>query len=219
MSCERCSALGRGLRLFACAVVLVVGSVLVTSRVMSDDKTPPDKKMTEGEKKAAEAMAEWMKYATPGEHHGYLKPLAGDWNAEGKFRMDPAADWQEFPTAGSAKWILGERFLLSNWTGEMFGAPFEGVGILGYDIYNKKYDNVWMDNMGTMMMVTEGTASSNGKIITFNGSYEDPATKSKKRSKTIYRIESNDKIIFEMYGEGPDGKDFKSMEIVQTRKS
>ena len=220
MSCEHCRALGGKLRLFACAVVLVAGTVLITNTVVSDDKTPPDKEMTEDEKKMAEMWAEAEKYANPGEYHAYLKSLAGTWNAASKFRMTPESPWQDSNATATSKWILGDRFLLTNWDGdELMGQKFDGLGILGYDIYNKKYQSVWMDSMGTMIHLSEGTASSNGKVITLTGTLDDPMTKTKKRHKSVYRIESKDKFIFEMYELGDDGKEFKNFVVVQTRKS
>lgn len=219
MSCEHCRAIGGKLRLFACAVVLVAGTVLITNTVVSDDKTPPDKEMTEDEKKMDEMWAEAAKYANPGEHHAYLKPLAGTWNAVCKLRMSPEAPWQDSNATATSKWILGDRFLVTDWDGEFMGQDFNGFGILGYDIYNKKYQSVWLENMATTIHLSEGTASSNGKVITFTGSRDDPITKTKKQYKSVYRIESKDKFIFEMYEFGDDGKEFKNFVVVQTRKS
>ena len=34
---------------------------------------------------------------------------------------------------------------------------------------------------------------------------------------SVTRIESNDKNLFEMFGPGPDGKEFRQLEITYTR--
>lgn len=191
------------------------------------DKKPADKKPeaqppaggqpSEAEKAMMEA---YKKIAAPGPHHDQLKPLAGKWEIAGKFRMDAAAPWTETKSKSANEWILGGRFLTQKVNGDpmMPGEPpFEGFGILGFDNQSQKFVSTWMDNMGTMIMTAEGTGDAAGKVITFKGDYVDPMTNQKTWMKTVYKIESNDKYMIEMYGPDQAGKEFLVMELTHTR--
>ena len=58
-----------------------------------------------------------------------------------------------------------------------------------------------------MVFVSEGSRDGSGREITFTGSYDDPMTGARKQSKTVYKIESDDKYLFREYDQGPDGKE------------
>jgi hypothetical protein len=117
-----------------------------------------------------------------------------------------------------AKAILGDRWIMEEFEGQMMGGPFGGLGITGYDNVKKKYVNIWMDTMGTGAMISEGTADAAGKIITYIGTYEDPATNKTKTYRSISKFVSDSKHTFEMYDKTPEGKEFKCLDIVYTRK-
>ena len=71
--------------------------------------------------------------------------------------------------------LLGGRYLQQEYAGEMMGSPFAGINIIGYDNHTKKYVSVWMDSMSTGIYHFVGTASADGKTITQECSYDDPA--------------------------------------------
>ena len=154
---------------------------------------------------------------TPGPAHKALEPLVGDWNAEVKMWMAP--DAPPTITKGTAKstWALKGRFVQQEFSGEFMGKPFRGISFTGYDNVRQKYRSVWIDDMSTTMVTSEGDADSGGKVITFGGNYACAMTGEKnKETKQIYRIVSRDKHVFEMYD--PAQGDAKTMEITYTRK-
>jgi hypothetical protein len=163
-------------------------------------------------------MAAWMKYANPGEHHEHLKPLAGTWDLAVKYRMAPDAPWQESQAEGQVRWILGGRYLEERITSEVEGQPFEGLGIYGYDNYNKYYTSFWMDSMSTMTLSTTGRCDASGKEFTFTGTYNDAFTGKKATAKYIWRVINETKHTVESYEQADDGTEYKNMEIVYTRK-
>ena len=169
-------------------------------------------------------MEAMMKAAQPGEFHAKLKPLAGKWTFTTKFRMSPDQPWEESTGKGEKKWAMGGRYLFeevkanpSEKDAEM-GGPFEGFGIIGYDNVSKKYFNVWADNMGTGIMTSTGTIDSSGKTITYTGEYNCPMIGREKTVKSIQKIVGDDKVVFEMYDKGPDGKEFMNLEVTYTRQ-
>jgi hypothetical protein len=165
------------------------------------------------------AMEAWMKAGTPGEFHKALEPLNGDWTTESTFWMAPGAEAQQSKGECKRKWILGGRFLEEKVTGSFGGMSFEGFGLLGYDNLKKQYVDVWVDSMSTMILSTTGSTDETRKTFTFTGQYDDPMTGQKNKSmRLVHKIQGPDKHTMLMYETGPDGKEFKSMEMVFTRK-
>jgi len=193
---------------------LVVAGVLIAGLALANDKVSSQKldpKMEEMMKKAEAAC-------TPGDAHKLLEPLVGDWNAEVKMWMTP--DAPPTITKGTAKstWTLKDRFVQQEFSGEFMGKPFRGISFTGYDNVRQKYRSVWIDDMSTTMVTSEGDANTGGKVITFGGSYACAMTGEKhKATKQIYRILSRDKHVFEMH-DPSKGDNSKTMEITYTRK-
>ena len=100
----------------------------------------------------------------------------------------------------------------------VMGMPFAGTSIFGYDRFNDEYFTFWIDNMGTGYMTHRGTADASGKVITMEGTHDDFWTGEKdKWSKMVTTITSDDAHTTAMFVKGPDGNEFKTMEIVYTR--
>jgi hypothetical protein len=97
--------------------------------------------------------------------------------------------------------------------GEM---PFHGQNLVGYDNVKKKYINVWIDDMSTGPMITEGTAS--GDVITGEGSFNDPMTGKPNKVKDIATKIDKDHYTYELHMTSPEGKMYKAMVVTYTRK-
>ncbi len=173
----------------------------------------------------ADAMAMMMeafaKIAAPGPHHEHLEALQGAWSVAGKFRMTPDQPWEEQNSEGKSELVLGGRFLHQHYEGgPMMGMPeaFEGLGFIGYDNQKQKYVYAWIDSMGTMIMIGEGTCDAAGKTITFRSDFVSPFTNQKTYMTSVYKVEGPDRYVHSMFGPGPDGKDFQMVELVHTRK-
>jgi hypothetical protein len=191
---------------------VAVAGALIASLALADDQAQKlDPKLEEMMKKAEAAC-------TPGPAHQALAPLVGEWTAEVKMWMEP--DAPPTITKGTAKstWTLKGRFVQQEFNGEFMGKPFPGTSFTGYDNVWQKYRSVWIDDMSTTMVTSEGDADTGGKVITFGGNYACALTGEKnKETKQIYRIISHDKHIFEMH-DPSRGDNSKTMEIVYTRK-
>jgi hypothetical protein len=166
-------------------------------------------------------MEKMMKLGAPGEAHAKLKPMAGKWNFVTKWRMTADAPWQESPGKAEFKWIMGDRFLVQDIKGNpdpsMGGMSFEGHGMTGYDNISKKYWNTWLDNMGTGVMISEGTADGSGKVFTYESEYNCPMTGGEKHVKTVTKLEGDDKMVFQMFDKDEKGKEFQSLDVAYTR--
>jgi len=196
---------------YTCSGLIVAGA-LVAGLTLADDKAQKlDPKLEELMKKAEAAC-------TPGPAHQALEPLVGDWNAEVKMWMAPG----EPPTTskGTAKstWTLKGRYVQQEFNGEFMGKPFHGMSFTGYDNVREKYRSVWLDDMSTSMVTSEGDADAGGKVITLGGNYACAMTGEKnKETRQIYRILSRDKHVYEMH-DPTRGDNSKTLEITYTRK-
>lgn len=176
-------------------------------------------KMQEGKMKEmhAEAMAKWQEYATPGDAHKVLGQLEGEWYYTVNWWNTPDAKPGVSTGESENKWIMGGRFLLMDVEGKSMGKEFEGMGIIGYDNSKKEYTYVWIDTMGTGMMTATGTYDAAAKTLTENGSYTDPMTGQDKSFRGVTTFLDKDSYTYELYTAGPDGKEFRMMEIVYKR--
>ena len=163
-------------------------------------------------------MQEMFALAAPGPEHEFFQHLAGNWNTESTFWMDPSQPPMITLGKATSQLIMGGRFLQSEFTGDFMGMPFQGLGIDGYDRVQEKFVSVWMDNMGTMIMKMEGSLDDSGKILTMTSEYIDPMTRKPTQMKTVTTIVSDTEHKFEYFTPGPDGKFFRGMEMNYTRQ-
>jgi hypothetical protein len=193
---------------------LVIVGTFAAGLVLAENKSASkksDPKMEEMMKKAEAAGA-------PSAAHKALEPLVGEWNAEVKLWMAPDAPPTVSKATAKSTWAMKGRFVREEFNGEFMGKPFNGMSFTGYDNTKEKYSSVWIDDMSTTMVTTEGEADKAGKVITLEGSYACAMTGEKEKpAKQVYRIISRDKHIFEMH-DPRLGANSKTMEITYTRK-
>ena len=175
------------------------------------------KSQQEGEMDMQAMMDVYKKLGTPGAPHKMLASMVGSWKTKVKSWCDPSTGPMESTGTSEQKMLLGGRFLQQEFTGEMMGSPFNGIGVTGYDNHTKKYVSTWMDSMGTALLVFEGTASADGRTITQESRYDDPI-KGPVKWRSVTKIVDDNTHMFEMYATYKEGKEEKMMEITYTRK-
>jgi uncharacterized protein YigE (DUF2233 family) len=79
-------------------------------------------------------------------------------------------------------------------------------------------ESSWTDNMGTGIMHMEGDYDAAGKVIHFKGKCVDPMTGKEKTVRETFTLVDDKTRKMEMYDTDPTGKEYKSMEIIMTRK-
>ncbi len=197
------------------AVFVVVAAVAfgVPGITAAQDNNQP--KPSPEQQKAMEA---WMKAATPGAAHKALEPTIGSWNVVSTSWQTPGGTPQAGAGIAENSWVLGGRFVKQEFHGEFGGMQFEGLGYTGYDNIRKKYVGTWMDTMSTTVMDSTGTADPSGKTFTSTSTMHDALTGRPMKLRMVTRIVDANKHVMDMFGPGPDGKEFKMMELVYTRK-
>ena len=165
----------------------------------------------------AAAMEAYQKAAAPGPQHAALAKMAGTYDLKIRSWTKPGAPPTEETGTATRRMMLDGRVLAEDVESRMYGQPFNGHGLSGYDNTSGKYWSTWNDSMSTGLMVSEGSCDDAG-ACTFTGSWNDPVTKGKVNARMTTKWTSPTVEVFEMYGPGPDGKDMKMMEITYTRR-
>lgn len=157
-------------------------------------------------------------FMVPGPEHKRLDEFVGEWAVKSVMWMEPGAEPME--TVGEAvnRLILGGRYLYSEYTSSFMGQPFNGVGITGYDRYKKAYVSIWVDNFSTGIYASEGAYAPDASPAEDFGILDDFMTGARLKMRHVTTFIDTDTHRFEMYMTGPDGKEFKQMEMVYTRK-
>jgi hypothetical protein len=156
------------------------------------------------------------------DHHKHLAKYEGEWEIVSKFWMDPSAPPQEQKMQATAKLAMGGRYLIEKVWGDvdMGNGPekFEGMSTTGYDNQKKMYFSTWIDNNMSGLWEEWGTCSEGEKVLTMEGKNYDPWMGTERPTKSISTIIDANNRKLEMFQPGPDGKMFKNMELVYTRK-
>jgi hypothetical protein len=172
----------------------------------------PAKKMT-----AEEQQKAWMEYGQPGEMHKWMAKMDGTWEGD-MTQFSPDGKTEKSKGTAVYKTILGGRYQEGIHTGNMMGMPFEGRSLTAYDNAKKVWISTWIDNMGTGVMVTEGTYDEKTKTATYKGKMVDPTSSTKETDfkETISFIDDDTQHV-EMFST-VDGKEMKVMTIESKRK-
>jgi hypothetical protein len=162
-------------------------------------------------------MEIYRKVGTPGAPHKLLAKLEGSWTTrttgwlEGKPAMESTGTCEQ-------KLVLDGHYLQQIYTGDMMGTPFSGINLLGYNNHTKKYESVWLDSMSTAIYFFVGKGSADGRTITQECSYDDPA-RGPAVWKSVTRVKDDNTLEFEMFITPKGGKKEKMMEMTVARKA
>ncbi len=194
-------------------VALVVATLCVAVNAFAADAP-------KGPSADQQAMMDKMaKAAMPGPQHEMLKKMAGDWTTSVKYQMDPSQPMQESQGMSTITMLMDGRYCQEVASGQMMGQPFSGMGVTGYDNVMGKYVSTWIDNMGTGIMTSTGTADASGKVITWMGTMWDPITGKPSKERMVTTVVDDNHHTFEMYGTPPGAKkEVKMMTIEYSRK-
>lgn len=164
---------------------------------------------------SATAMKNWMAYSTPGKEHQLLASTTGTWEGEMTSWYEQGKPPMVSKTKSVDKMILGGRYQETTYSGDMMGLAFEGRGLTAYDNARKEFISTWVDNVGTGMVIMRGSWDEATKSINFKGKMVDPSIGDGKERpiREVFRYVDANNTVMEMYGYGPDGKEFKSLEI------
>ena len=184
---------------------------------VTTDTVPVKEQPAEVEMDSAAMTAAWKEYTTPGEVHQQFAKDNGKWNVAMTMWMDPDGAPTKYTMTAESKMILGGRYQEMRHTGDFNGEKFEGISTMGYDNAAMKFVSSWVDNMGTGIMYMSGDFTADKKTVELKGEVTDPISKKAKSVRETYTIVDDNTRKIEMFDVTPEGKEYKSMEIVMTR--
>ena len=164
----------------------------------------------------AEMTAAYERAGTPGTMHEVLARTVGTWSAEVKMWMEPGGEPTVAHTTSVIEPVMGGRFVRETLEGEAFGAPFRGVGLMGYNNVTGKAQGVWYDNHSTALYRYEGTLSEDGTLELTSGRH-DPVSGEWIEARSVRRMEGPDRMVDTAW-EKRGGEMVRTMEIVYTRQ-
>ena len=162
-------------------------------------------------------MQTWMKLAQPGEHHEHLAPFVGTWKGEVRSWMGPDTEPMLDEGTAEVSWIMGGRFLEWKLFGNFGGMPFEGLSLEGYNNGDERYESMWIDNFGTLILYYTGACSDDGSRRKMETTFTDPMTGGTIFYRSEYAWEDADHYTFTAYMTKGAGE-FKNMEIRWARQ-
>ena len=132
----------------------------------------------------------------------------------------------EFSGTSTTKSVMDGRYFVSDHAskmtmpgpdGKMVEMEFKGTATEGYDNAKQKFVASWIDNMGTGIMLMEGTYDAAAKTVTYLGEEQPiPGMKFKVRETITYTDKDHHKME---YYEVHDGGEVKIMSIDYTRST
>jgi hypothetical protein len=117
------------------------------------------------------ASAQEPRLDIPQPEHRLLERLAGDWRFE---RQSVPADGSSPRTLGTGvitAEMMGDFFVVSRWSGHLYGATYEALQSLGYDIEQKQYSGQWIDSFMSFRWELSGSVDNESQelVLTTGG--------------------------------------------------
>ena len=211
---------------FATLTVALAAFTLSTSALAQDKPSAPaEAKSSASGAPSQDDMAKMMALSKPNENHKLLGHLAGNWSYKVKFWMAPGAPPTESSGTSTCKPVMDGRYFVTNSSGK-FNMPgpdgqihpmdFQGMATDAYDNMKGKFISTWIDNMGTGVLISEGTYDPATKTFTYLAEEEEsPGEKVKTRE--VIKLEDQNHYSLEWF-QSRGGPEVKTMQIDYTRK-
>jgi hypothetical protein len=150
---------------------------------------------------AVPALAQMPPPPPSGPEHEMLRRDVGVWDATIEMFGPPGAPPMVSKGTETVT-MLGPFWQVGDFKAEMFGQPFEGKGITGYDPAKKKYVGTWVDTISTSISTVEGTYDAAKRTMTGTMEGVGPDGAMTKTKQTTEWTDA-DTRVFTMYA--PDG--------------
>src|SRR6516162_4928546 len=125
--------------------------------------------------------------------HKLLERFAGEWHFE---KLTAAAEGSKPENLGTgiiSAELVGGFFVVSRWSGKVYGADYKAVQSLGYNIKQKKYTGCWIDSTMIYRWELSGSVDEKSQELTITASGPGP-TGGTETFRERYQFNSADSI-------------------------
>lgn len=146
-------------------------------------------------------------FPTPVKEHEWLKNLAGDWESDCEYCMEPGKPPVKTKATENAR-MLGGFWIISDGKSDILGMPFSSQFTLGYDPEKKRYTGTWIDSMTNYVWKYDGVVDPAGKVLTLTTEGPSPTdpTKHTKFKEVIELTGRDTKSFSSSYLDGAEWK-------------
>jgi hypothetical protein len=95
---------------------------------------------------ATTAAAQESRFTQPQAEHRLLERLAGEWQFERQTPPEAGSRPRILGTGAISAEMMGAFFVASRWAGNVYGADYEALQAIGYDVEQGKYTGYWLDS-------------------------------------------------------------------------
>ena len=200
------------MRLVLAGVVLAGGSLALLAAAPWQDAKAKDKPAG-GQSKpfTDEEMAAWKKSSTPGLQHAELAKMAGTWNVKATSWMKPGATPEQWSGTADCKMTMDGRYLVEDFSGTMSMGPYHGHGMLGFNNQTGQWEHVWIDDMGTAMMISQGKSDAGKTELHSTGTC--PLNGERVSMRMVLMSHGDDERTVDMWSTFPGQPEFQSMSL------
>ena len=204
-------------RLVIASVVLAGGTLglLAAAAPWQDAQAKAKPAGTQAKPFTDQEMAAWKKASTPGPQHGEMEKMVGTWDVKATSWMKPGAPPEEWSGTSDARLILDGRYLVEDFSGTMSMGPYHGHGMLGFNNQTGQWEHVWIDDMGTAMMVSQGKSDAGKTELHSTGTC--PLNGERVAMRMVLMSHGDDERTVEMWSTFPGQPEFQSMSLRYTK--
>jgi hypothetical protein len=203
------------MKILNCGPCLLAISVCLASPVAAQDA---GRMAANTSGTSAAALTAVERAMTPGEGQKRLAPMVGTFDVRIRTWATPSSTPVESTASMVSTWVLDGRYVQSMLVGQVGGAPFSGIGYIGYDNTASTYQTAWMDTGSTGIAWYTGNFDASGTSATMKGSVPNPLTRKPSPVELRLSIASNGDHLTELWGQqGRGGKLTRLMELRYTR--
>jgi hypothetical protein len=165
----------------------------------------------------------------PGAMHARLNDIVGTWRVEKSLFIaggTPEAPLVSRDLVCRREWIVGtgKRYLQDVTEGTLGeGRPYYRMGVLGYSTMDRRYEWNTVDAMNSNMMFYAGRSDDPAAVISMAGEFTDQGVLGEESvgrnvgMRTVIRIESADRHVFELHLTPSGGAEILADRSVYTR--
>jgi len=155
----------------------------------------------------------------PGKGQKFLSQHCGSWSWTSTAKTSPGGESKTYTGEMKSNMSFDGRYKFESIEGDRNQGPhrFEALNITGYDNKRKVFVSSWIDNTMTSIFTAEGVPNDDWTEINWVQDRTNQMTGEIDKLRVVESFHSPGKFSITEYWPGPDGKEFKAVEIQFSR--